>query len=131
MNENVNDQDVLLVADKKNNKLDVVSEIGKDGKIKSVSPKPENEPLFLKLDKQGNVLENFFSNFHRQYKDPTHFQFFKVPANMVENIISCVVNLLISKRFLIVHTLRETKSFLPDLILKLQRFWQTICYVIT
>lgn len=94
MNENVNDQDVLLVADKKDNKLDVVSEIGKDGKMKSVSPKPENEPLFLKLDKQGNVLENFFSNFHRQYKDPTHFQFFKVPANMVENITSVLQEMI-------------------------------------
>lgn len=51
MNENVNDQDVLLVTDKKGNGLDVVSEIGKDGKLKSVSPKPENDPLFLKLDK--------------------------------------------------------------------------------
>jgi len=95
MNENVNDQDVLLVADKKDNKLDVVAGIGKNGKIKSVSPKPENEPLFLKLDKQGNVLDNFFSNFHRQYKDPTHFQFFKVPANMVENLSAVLQEMLL------------------------------------
>jgi len=95
MNENVNDQDVLLVADKKDNKLDVVAGIDKSGKIKSVSPKPENEPLFLKLDKQGNVLDNFFSNFHRQYKDPTHFQFFKVPANLVENLSAVLQEMLL------------------------------------
>src|SRR5665647_3945854 len=94
MNENVNDQDVLLVADKKDNKLKVVAGIDKNGKIKSVSPKPENEPLFLKLDKQGNVLDNFFSNFHRQYKDPTHFQFFKVPAKLVEGMTALLQEML-------------------------------------
>lgn len=94
MNENVNDQDVLLVTDKKDNKLDVVAGIGKNGKIKSVSPKPENEPLFLKLDKQGNVLDNFFSNFRRQYKDPTHFQFFKVPAKLVEGMSALLNEML-------------------------------------
>lgn len=95
MNENVNDQDVLLVANKKDNKLDVVAGIDKNGKIKAVSPKPENEPLFLKLDKQGNVLDNFFSNFHRQYKNPTHFQFFKVPANMAENLSAVLQEMLL------------------------------------
>jgi len=94
MNENANDQDVLLVADKKDNKLDVVAGIDKNGKIKSVSPKPENEPLFLKLDKQGNVLDNFFSNFRRQYKDPTHFQFFKVPAKLVEGMSALLNEML-------------------------------------
>ena len=86
MNENVNDQDVLLVTDKTGKEMDIVSGIGKDGKMKSVSPKAENEQLFLKLDKQGNVLDNFFSNYHRQYKDPTHFQFFKVPVKLVESM---------------------------------------------
>jgi hypothetical protein len=94
MNENVNDQDVLLVTDKKGKGMDVVSGIGKDGKMKSVSPKAENEPLFLKLDKQGNILDNFFSNYHRQYKDPTHFQFFKVPAKLVESMSALLQEML-------------------------------------
>lgn len=94
MNENVNDQDVLLVTDKKGKGMDVVSGIGKDGKMKSVSPKAENEQLFLKLDKQGNVLDNFFSNYHRQYKDPTHFQFFKVPTKLVESMSALLQEML-------------------------------------
>ncbi|MFA5044927.1 MAG: DUF3945 domain-containing protein [Paludibacter sp.] len=94
MNENVNDQDVLLVTDKKGKGMDVVSGIGKDGKMKSVSPKAENEPLFLKLDKQGNMLDNFFSNFHNQYKNPTHFQFFKVPAKLVEGMSALLNEML-------------------------------------
>jgi len=94
MNENVNDQDVLLVTDKKGKGLEVVSENGKDGKIKSVSPKAKNEPQFLKLDKQGNVLDNFFSNFRNQYKDPTHFQFFKVPVKLVESMSALLNEML-------------------------------------
>jgi hypothetical protein len=94
MDEKLNDQDVLLVADKKDDKLNVVTGMGEDGKLKSVSPKPENEPQFLKLDKHGNILENFLTNFHRQYKDPTHFQFFKVPVNMVEKMSSSLQDML-------------------------------------
>lgn len=94
MNENVNDQDVLLVADKKDNKLKVVEGMGEDGKLKTLSSNKKNEALFMKLDKQGNVLDNFFSNFHRQYKDPTHFQFFKVPANLVENLSAVLQEML-------------------------------------
>lgn len=94
MNENVNDHDVLLVADKKDNKLNVVSGMDENGKLKSVSPNRKNEPSFLKLDKHGNALENFLTNFHRQYKDPTHFQFFKMPANMVEKMSSSLQDML-------------------------------------
>jgi len=94
MNEYVNDQDVLLVANKKDNKLNVVAGMGEDGKLKTLSPKQENESLFLKIDKQGNILENFFSNFNRQYKDPTHFQFFRVRSNMVETISSVLQKML-------------------------------------
>ena len=94
MNENVNDQDVLLVTDKKDNKLKVVERIGEDGKLKTHAPNQKNEAQFLKLDKQGNVLDNFFSNFNRQYKDPTHFQFFKVPAKLVESMTALLQEML-------------------------------------
>ena len=79
MDEKLNNQDVLLVKEKDSDKLKVVSGIEKDGKPKSVDPKKENEPQFLRIDKSGNALDNFMSNFQRQYKDPTHFQFFKIP----------------------------------------------------
>ena len=94
MNENVNDQDVLLVADKKDNKLKVVEGMGEDGKLKNLAPNQKNEAQFLKLDKQGNVLDNFFSNFRNQYKNPTHFQFFKVPAKLVEGMSALLQEML-------------------------------------
>jgi hypothetical protein len=86
MDEKLNNQDVLLVKEKDSDKLKVVSGIEKDGKPKSVEPQKENEPQFLRIDKSGNALDNFLSNFQRQYKDPTHFQFFKVPIEKAREI---------------------------------------------
>ena len=85
MEVNQKDQDVLLVNENGDTKLNVVAGLGEDGKPKVVSPKNENEPNFMRLDKQGNVLDNFMANFVRQYKEPTHFGFFKVSADQVEN----------------------------------------------
>ena len=86
MEEKLNNQDVLLVKEKNSDKLKVVSGLEKDGTPKSVEPKQENEPQFLRIDKSGNALDNFLSNFQRQYKDPTHFQFFKVPGEKVSEM---------------------------------------------
>lgn len=85
MEVNQKDQDVLLVNENGDTKLNVVAGLGEDGKPKVVPPKNENEPNFMRLDKQGNVLDNFMANFVRQYKEPTHFGFFKVSADQVEN----------------------------------------------
>ncbi|MFA5850045.1 MAG: DUF3945 domain-containing protein [Bacteroidales bacterium] len=85
MEVNQKDQDVLLVNENGGTKLNVVAGLGEDGKPRVVPPKNENEPNFMRLDKQGNVLDNFMANFVRQYKEPTHFGFFKVSADQVEN----------------------------------------------
>ena len=85
MEVNQKDQDVLLVNENGDTKLNVVAGLGEDGMLKVVPPKNENETSFMKLDKQGNVLDNFMANFAMQYKEPSHFRFFKVSANQVEN----------------------------------------------
>ncbi|MBK5720190.1 DUF3945 domain-containing protein [Dysgonomonas sp. Marseille-P4677] len=94
MNEQVNDQEILLVTEEGSNDLNVVSGINEDGSPKTVKPSKENEPDFLKIDKNADVLENFFKNFLSQYKDPTHFNFFKVPINAFENMVSVMENML-------------------------------------
>ncbi|KAA6307675.1 hypothetical protein EZS27_040653, partial [termite gut metagenome] len=86
MDEKLKDQDVLLVKEKNSNELKAVSGLNADGTPKTAPPKAENNPDFLKIDKHGNVLENFFANFMRQVKDPTHFLFFKAPENKVEDV---------------------------------------------
>jgi len=84
MEQKMKDQDVLLVKEKSESKLKAVTGFGEDGKLKTELPKQANAESFLKIDKYGNPLDSFFSNFQRQYKNPTDFQFFKVPANLVE-----------------------------------------------
>ncbi|SHE71807.1 DUF3945 domain-containing protein [Dysgonomonas macrotermitis] len=94
MNETLKDQDVLLVTEKDGNKLSAVTGINEDGTPKTVKPEQKNEPDFLKIDKNSDALENFMSNFLRQCKDPTHFNFFKVPADQVENITPVLQEML-------------------------------------
>jgi hypothetical protein len=85
MNENLKDQDVLLVKEKNDNDLKVVKGIdSENGKLDTVAPNLENQPDFMKIDKNGNVLDNFLENFSRQFKNPTEFMFFKIPADKVE-----------------------------------------------
>jgi hypothetical protein len=86
MNENLKDQDVLLVKEKGSNELHVAN-ADKDGKLKSAKLKEGENPDFLKIDKHGNVLENFFANFKRQVKDPTRFEFFRVPMDKFNEVI--------------------------------------------
>lgn len=94
MDEKVKDQDVLLVKTKDENSLKVVAGMDDKGKLKTVPPKKEHEKEFMKIDKHSNVLENFFSNFLRQYKDPTHFNFFKVSAENVESNATVIGEML-------------------------------------
>lgn len=84
MEQKMKDQDVLLVKEKGESKLKAVTGFDNDGKLKTELPKQANAESFLKIDKYANPLDSFFTNFQRQYKNPTDFQFFKVPANLVE-----------------------------------------------
>ncbi|NDW18732.1 DUF3945 domain-containing protein [Dysgonomonas sp. 216] len=94
MKENLKDRDVLLVKEKDSDKLNVVTGMNDDGTLKTAKPEQKNEPEFLKIDKQGNVLENFMSNFLRQSKEPTHFHFFRAPLNALENVANVLGSML-------------------------------------
>ncbi|KYH08229.1 hypothetical protein A1704_06115 [Chryseobacterium cucumeris] len=71
--------DTLLVLNIHTNQVEMVKGIDKDGNLQKVPPqeKKDNEPL-ISVDKHGDLFSNFFSNFYRQLKNPTHFNFFKV-----------------------------------------------------
>ena len=73
--------DILLVLDKEKMKIQAVKSIDKNGKMETVDPTKKNQSEFMRVDKQGDFISNFFSNFYRQLKDPTKFTFFKVPAD--------------------------------------------------
>ncbi len=84
--------ETLLVLDNEKHTLQAVSRLDKRGKLKTVDPKKENNPDFIRLDKQGGFLSNFFSNFMRQVKNPTRFRFFKVPVTDIEKIVPKIKN---------------------------------------
>ncbi|MFR9505979.1 MAG: DUF3945 domain-containing protein [Rikenellaceae bacterium] len=83
MKNKINDGDVLLVQEPQSETLKAVSGVDKDGKLKTVAPTAANSAEFLKIDKQSNPIENFFTNFMRQAKNPSHFRFFAVPSENV------------------------------------------------
>jgi hypothetical protein len=80
MSNDLKDQDVLLVREKGSDELQVAS-TDKDGKVQVVKQTDGDNPDFLKIDRNGDLLENFFRNFMRQVKNPTRFEFFRVPAD--------------------------------------------------
>lgn len=80
----MNRNDVLLVKEPQNRNLMAVSGISKDGELKTVPPKAEYSHEFMKIDRGSNALDNFFSNFMRQVKEPSRFDFFKVPSENAE-----------------------------------------------
>ncbi|WP_450091484.1 DUF3945 domain-containing protein [Paenimyroides ceti] len=73
--------DVLLVLDREKMKIQAVKNIDKDGKMETVDPTGKNQSEFLRVDKHGDFVTNFLSNFWRQLKNPTQFSLFKVSAD--------------------------------------------------
>ena len=82
--------ETLLVVEEKEHGKPVVKattgELNKNGTPQTVSARDKTNPDFLRIDRHGNALENFFSNFMRQCKNPTQFSFFKVPINAVSEM---------------------------------------------
>ena len=91
--EEVKDEHVMAVLDKRTNKTAVVSKMNEnDGSIEVVSPDKKNNPDYLKLDKT-TPLALFFSNFKNQYDNPSSFSFFLVPLVLLEKTLNAVVQI--------------------------------------
>lgn len=82
--------DILLVFDKEKKTINAVKGIDENGELQTVPPKQEHNNDFLKVDKQGNALENFLKNFFSQLKDPTRFSFFKVAPEDTERTVKII-----------------------------------------
>ena len=65
--------DILLVLDKEKKTISAVKGVDKNGELQTVPP--ENNSEILKFDRHGD----FFSNMMNQLKNPTRFNFFKIP----------------------------------------------------
>lgn len=77
--------EVLVVTNASNgNDPHVVERIEQDGSLKTrplAKAKPDGD--FLKIDRSESILEAFFSNFKRQYDNPSDFRFYHLPAELL------------------------------------------------
>ena len=69
--------DILLVLDKEKKTISAVKGVDENGELQTVPP--ENNSELLKFDRHGDFFSNFFSNMINQLKNPTRFNFFKIP----------------------------------------------------
>ncbi|WP_313385902.1 DUF3945 domain-containing protein [Chishuiella sp.] len=72
--------DILLVLDRERMKIEAVKSLNQNGQMETIEPTKKNQNQFMRIDKNGDFLSNFFSNFYNQLKNPSNFSFFKVPA---------------------------------------------------
>ena len=88
------EEDVLVVRDEKTGEISVVAGLDGKGYPKRIPPKAEHSQEFLRFDRHGDAIDNFFRNFYRQCKEPTRFGFYRVAANMVEALLPVIKDLL-------------------------------------
>ena len=87
-------EDVLVVRDEKTGEISVVAGLDARGYPKRAQAKAEHSQEFLRFDRHGDVIDNFFKNFYRQCKEPTRFGFYRVAADTVEALLPVIKDLL-------------------------------------
>lgn len=88
------EQDVLVVRDEKTGEISVVAGLSRDGTPKRAPAKAENTSDFLRFDRNSDLMDSFFRNFFRQYKEPSRFGFYRIAADQVENLLGVMKELL-------------------------------------
>ena len=88
------EQDVLVVRDEKTGEISVVAGLSRDGTPKRAPAKAENTSDFLRFDRNSDLMDSFFRNFFRQCKEPSRFGFYRIAADLVENLLGVMKELL-------------------------------------
>lgn len=88
------EQDILIVRDEKTGELGVISGLDKDGTPKRLPAETKNASGFLKFDRHGDMLDNFFINFFRQCKEPSRFGFYRIAADQADKLLDVMKQLL-------------------------------------
>lgn len=94
MEQKKKEQDVLIVRDEKTGEIGVVAGLKRDGSPNLKAAKAENTQDFLRFDRHGDVLDNFFANFYRQCKEPKRFGFYRVAAEGADKVVEVLKELL-------------------------------------
>ena len=94
MEQKKKEQDVLIVRDDQTGEIGVVAGLKRDGTPNLKAAKAENTRDFLRFDRHGDVLDNFFANFYRQCKEPKRFGFYRVAAEGADKVVEVLKELL-------------------------------------
>lgn len=94
MEQKKKEQDVLIVRDEKTGEIGVVAGLKRDGTPNLKPAQAEHAQDFLRFDRHGDALDNFFANFYRQCKEPKRFGFYRVTAEGVEKVVAVMKDLL-------------------------------------
>ena len=94
MEQKKKEQDVLIVRDDQTGEIGVVAGLKRDGTPNLKAAKAENTQDFLRFDRHGDVLDNFFANFYRQCKEPKRFGFYRVAAEGADKVVEVLKELL-------------------------------------
>lgn len=65
-----------------------------NGKLITVDPTKENADRFLKIDANGNALENFFKKFVSQFNHPSHTGVYAVSASAADKVAAFLDKLI-------------------------------------
>ena len=88
------EEDVLVVRDEKTGEISVVAGLDGKGYPKMTKAKPEHSQEFLRFDRHGDMIDNFFRNFYRQCKEPTRFGFYRIAADTADVLLPVIKDLL-------------------------------------
>lgn len=80
----IKNQDALIAHNSQTGESGVVTGLKPDGTPKMEDP--AKAAKFLTFDRHADILDNFLRNFVAQCKNPTLFNFFKVPVDQVPTV---------------------------------------------
>ena len=82
--QDLKNQDALIARNSQTGESGVVTGVNPDGSPQMEDP--AKAAKFLTFDRHADILDNFLRNFAAQFKNPTMFNFFKVPADQVPTV---------------------------------------------
>ena len=84
--QNLENAEVLIARNNDTGQVGAVTGLNEDGTPKMTDVKSAKLSDLVKFTKGQNPLEAFISNFVRQYKNPSTFGFFRVPADRYDTV---------------------------------------------
>lgn len=87
MSEKLNPEEKVLLSKDVGVKPKVVKGLGKKGNIDSVDIEKAKSSDFLVIDRHTNMLENFFKNFIKQSRNPSHTGFYVIATKMLDKAV--------------------------------------------